>query len=76
MRKLAAPDQEEENIAAVPLRRLGTPQDIAHLAMFLGLPLRQLHFRRIIPCDGGGAVESVKPMIEAAGRLAAEKALV
>ena len=28
----------------------------------------------LIPCDGGGAVESVKPMIEAAGRLAAEKA--
>jgi hypothetical protein len=28
----------------------------------------------VIPCDGGGAVESVKPMIESAGRLAAEEA--
>ena len=35
---LAAPDQEEANIEAVPLRRLGTPEDIAHLAMFLASP--------------------------------------
>jgi NAD(P)-dependent dehydrogenase (short-subunit alcohol dehydrogenase family) len=38
MRKLASPGAEETATAAVPLRRLGTPDDIAHLAMFLASP--------------------------------------
>ena len=74
MRKLASPGEEEKNIAAVPLRRLGSRDDIAHLAMFLASPYASYISGALIPCDGGGAVESVKPMIEAAGRLAAEKA--
>ena len=41
--------------------------------MFLGSPLASYISGTLIPCDGGGAVESVKPMIESAGRLAAEK---
>ena len=61
---------------SVPLRRLGTVDDIAHLTMFLASPLATYVSGTLIPCDGGGAVESVKPMIETAGRLAAEKSLV
>ena len=73
MRKLALPGEEEKAIAAVPLGRLGTPDDIAHLAMFLASPYASYISGALIPCDGGGAVDSVKPMIEAAGRLAAEQ---
>ena len=74
MRKLTPPGEEEAAVAAVPLRRLGTPDDIAHLAMFLASPYASYISGALIPCDGGGAVDSVKPMIEAAGRLAAEQA--
>ena len=73
MRKLAPPGEEERAAMAVPLGRLGTAEDIAHLAMFLGSPFASYISGTLIPCDGGGAVESVKPMIEAAGRLEAEK---
>jgi len=44
------------------------------LAMFLASPYASYISGALIPCDGGGAVDSVKPMIEAAGRLAAEQA--
>ena len=75
MRKLASPGAERKAaIAAVPLRRLGTPDDIAHLAMFLACSYASYISGALIPCDGGGAVDSVKPMIEAAGRLAAKQA--
>jgi NAD(P)-dependent dehydrogenase (short-subunit alcohol dehydrogenase family) len=74
MRKLTPPGDEKAAVAAVPLRRLGTPDDIAHLAMFLASPYASYISGALIPCDGGGAVESVKPIIEAAGRLAAEQA--
>ena len=67
MRKLAPPGQEEPAATAVPLRRLGTIDDIAHLTMFLASPFASYVSGALIPCDGGGAVESVKPMIESAG---------
>ncbi|TDF67572.1 SDR family oxidoreductase [Cupriavidus sp. L7L] len=54
--------------AMVPLGRLGTSEDIANLAMFLGSPAASFISGAIIPCDGGGAIDSVKPMIEAAAR--------
>jgi NAD(P)-dependent dehydrogenase (short-subunit alcohol dehydrogenase family) len=74
MRKLTPPGEEEAAVAAVPLRRLGTLDDIGHLAMFLASPYASYISGALIPCDGGGAVESVKPMIEAAGRWAARQA--
>ena len=76
MRRLTTPGEEETAAMSVPLRRLGTVDDIAHLTMFLASPLATYVSGTLIPCDGGGAVESVKPMIETAGRLAAEKSLV
>ena len=40
--------------------------------MFLASPLATYISGAVIPYDGGGAVESVKPMIEAAGAALAQ----
>ena len=53
---------------AVPLRRLGTLDDIGNLALFLASPYGSYISGAVIPCDGGGAFESVKPALESAGR--------
>jgi NAD(P)-dependent dehydrogenase (short-subunit alcohol dehydrogenase family) len=53
---------------SVPLGRLGTTQDIASLAMFLSSSAATYISGAVIPCDGGGAIDSVKSGIEAAGR--------
>ncbi|RQS71642.1 SDR family NAD(P)-dependent oxidoreductase [Burkholderia sp. Bp8963] len=53
--------------AAVPLRRFGTADDIANLALFLASPYASYVSGAVIPCDGGGAVDSVKPALERAG---------
>lgn len=50
----------------VPLGRLGTPDDIANLAMFLSSPAASYITGTVIGCDGGGAMEAVKPMLDAA----------
>lgn len=60
----------ERAISSVPLRRFGTLDDIANLALFLASPYATYISGAVIPCDGGGAIESVKPALEAAGRLA------
>lgn len=52
---------------AVPLQRPGTVEDISNLALFLASPHAGYISGAIIPCDGGGALESVKPVIELAG---------
>jgi NAD(P)-dependent dehydrogenase (short-subunit alcohol dehydrogenase family) len=62
---------DEERLAAtslVPLQRFGTLDDIANLALFLASPYASYISGALIPCDGGGALESVKPTLEAAGR--------
>jgi hypothetical protein len=42
--------------------------------MFLAPPFATYISGAVTPCDSGGAVDSIKPMIEAAGRaLLAEK---
>jgi NAD(P)-dependent dehydrogenase (short-subunit alcohol dehydrogenase family) len=55
------------SLAAVPLKRFGTLDDIANLALFLASPYAGYVSGALIPCDGGGALESVKPALEAAG---------
>lgn len=67
-RRLIARTEEELALAqdAVPLRRFGTPEDIAHLAMFLASPYASYISGAVIPCDGGGALDSVKPALERA----------
>jgi NAD(P)-dependent dehydrogenase (short-subunit alcohol dehydrogenase family) len=53
---------------SVPLGRLGTKQDIASLALFLSSSAASYISGAVIPCDGGGAIDSVKSGIEEAGR--------
>ncbi|MHA7685506.1 SDR family oxidoreductase [Cupriavidus sp. PET2-C1] len=69
-RRLMAPSEKERAaaIACVPLQRFGTVDDIANLALFLASPYAGYISGALIPCDGGGALESVKPTLELAGR--------
>lgn len=67
------PEGQRMVIDAVPLKRLGTVDDIAHLAMFLASPYAGYVSGTVIPCDGGGATASVGGMIEAAGQAAARR---
>jgi len=73
-RRLIAPREQDRDQAAasVPLRRFGRLEDIANLALFLASPHAGYISGALIPCDGGGALESVKPALEAAGHAAAE----
>ena len=68
--RLIAPTPADRAAAAtaVPLRRFGQPEDIANLALFLASPFADYISGALIPCDGGGALESVKSSLEAAGR--------
>ena len=68
-RKLIAPTEADRAtaLARVPLQRFGTPEDIANLAMFLGSSYASYISGAVIACDGGGAIDSVKPTLEAAG---------
>lgn len=68
--RLIGPDPaaRQKAIDWVPLRRLGSLQDIADLALFLASPRASYISGAIIPCDGGGAIESCKPALEAAAQ--------
>lgn len=76
-RKLMAPSPSERDFAAaaVPMKRFGNLDDIANLALFLGSPFAGYISGAVIPCDGGGALESVKPALEAAGAAASRQGL-
>lgn len=67
--RLMARNEEERagSLAQVPLKRFGTLDDIANLTLFLASPYASFISGALIPCDGGGALESVKPAVEAAG---------
>ena len=62
--------QRDQATSMVPLQRLGTLHDIANLSLFLASPFATYISGAVIPCDGGGALESVKPALEATGRSA------
>ncbi len=67
-RLLAASNaQHREASDAVPLGRLGTLDDISNLALFLSSPWAGYISGAVVPCDGGGAIDSVRPAVEAAG---------
>lgn len=67
-RLMAQNDVQRQSAAdSVPLKRFGTLDDIANLALFLASPYASYVSGALIPCDGGGALESVKPALEAAG---------
>lgn len=66
-----APTKEIQALvtASVPLRRNGTPRDVANLAMFLASPMADYISGAIIPVDGGwslsGAGTSMAALAEA-----------
>jgi NAD(P)-dependent dehydrogenase (short-subunit alcohol dehydrogenase family) len=70
LKRLSATDSGRDVATTVPIGRLGRPDDIGRLAMFLGSEAASFVSGAIIPCDGGGAIESVKPMIDGAPQLA------
>jgi 3-oxoacyl-[acyl-carrier protein] reductase len=45
--------QKEAVVGAIPLKRMGQPQDIAHLAVFLASPLAAYITGEVIKVDGG-----------------------
>jgi len=52
--------------ATVPLGREGTPQDIAHMALFLASPLADYVTGAVIPVDGGwslGGASAIMAML-------------
>jgi NAD(P)-dependent dehydrogenase (short-subunit alcohol dehydrogenase family) len=54
MKRLAPTPQILELVrGSIPLQRLGTPQDIAHCALFLASPLGDFVNGAVIPVDGG-----------------------
>jgi len=66
-------EQRTRAIQATPLGRMGTVTDIADLALFLASPHASYISGAVIPCDGGGAIDSVKPALELAGAMQQEK---
>lgn len=69
VRRLIAQTEERCRAVAdsIPLRRTGTTDDIASLALFLSSDFASFISGTIIPCNGGGAIESVRPALESAG---------
>jgi NAD(P)-dependent dehydrogenase (short-subunit alcohol dehydrogenase family) len=74
--RLMAPDAQtrQASRSLVPVDRFGTITDIANLAMFLGSSYAGYISGAVIPCDGGGAIDSVKRSLESAGRHAGSAA--
>lgn len=69
MRRLAPQGEQSDELvrAMVPLGRMGTPEDIAQLAMFLGSDAAGYISGAVIACDGG-AQGHLTPMIAAAAQ--------
>src|SRR5258706_16097741 len=53
MKRLASAEARETIIAAVPMRRMGTVDDIGHAAVFLASPLASYISGCVVVCDGG-----------------------
>ncbi|GAB7110700.1 SDR family oxidoreductase [Streptomyces phaeofaciens JCM 4814] len=60
----------DRSVKSVPLGRFGTREEVADLAMFLSSSAACYISGAVIPCDGGGSMESVRA-IEEAGRFLA-----
>jgi len=59
MKRLApTPDAMQTIIRGVPLGRMGTKQDVAHLVLFLASPWAAFISGAVIPVDGGWSVNA------------------
>ena len=47
------PERLKASIARIPARRLGTPEDMANVALFLASPMSAYVYGQTIPVDGG-----------------------
>ena len=63
MRRLApSPEALAKAVASVPLQRMGTLDDIAHMALFLSSPLAGYVTGAVIPVDGGSSLRGGRDM--------------
>ena len=63
MRRLApSPEALAAAVASVPLQRMGTLEDIAHMALFLASPQAGYVTGAVIPVDGGAALGGGRDM--------------
>ena len=63
MRRLApSPEALAKAVASVPLQRMGTLQDVAHMALFLASPQAGYVTGAVIPVDGGAALGGGRDM--------------
>jgi len=53
MKRLAGPERRESLINSIPLRRMGTVDDIGQTAVFLASPLASYISGCVVVCDGG-----------------------
>jgi NAD(P)-dependent dehydrogenase (short-subunit alcohol dehydrogenase family) len=53
MKRLADPGRKQALVNAIPLRRMGTVDDIGHTAAFLASPLAAYISGCVVVCDGG-----------------------
>jgi NAD(P)-dependent dehydrogenase (short-subunit alcohol dehydrogenase family) len=66
--RLSTPEGRAETLKRLPLRRFGTIEDVAHLALFLASPLASYITGALIPVDGGlvgGGLSSFALPVEA-----------
>jgi NAD(P)-dependent dehydrogenase (short-subunit alcohol dehydrogenase family) len=63
MRRLApSPEALANAVASVPLQRMGTLEDIAHMALFLSSPQAGYVTGAVIPVDGGSSLRGGRDM--------------
>ena len=71
MARLAPTDEIRSQVSrSVPLRRLGTPEDIGHACLFLASPLASYVSGTVIPVDGGWSQNNCGGMGEVLGKVA------
>jgi NAD(P)-dependent dehydrogenase (short-subunit alcohol dehydrogenase family) len=70
MKRLAPTPQMKEAVTrSVPLKRYGTPEDIANMALFLSSPLASYVSGTVIPVDGGWSQGGVSAIAAALSEL-------